>query len=743
MKAMVFLWRYIVYVAIVAAIVSCKKEGTDDTRVPLKINNYYPNSGKGGTLVNIIGEGFSTSFEDNVVTFGGRQAEVVSAKEDVIVVRTPEGIDNVLISLSSRGSSIDVGNFIYQSLSVHGLSPSRAQEGSQIRVIGEGFASLAGPAVVTINEMVVNVVDAKDTVLFVEVPIGAGRGPVVVKVDGMEATGPEFISMSISHISPATGGAGTRVTIHGEGFFPSLDRNVVTFDGKAAEIIEVSESHIVAIAPQEVSSGRILLTSDGGTVVGPDFIVVPPPVISNVSPLSGPAGTEMVIIGEHFSAVQGETRVLINNLEMTLSSVSDEEIKLTIPASTGSGIVKVIVNDQVTDGPEFKEQDLGIISMFPDNGLSGTEVTILGTGFSANLSENQVTFNGIPATVLASSETTITVSAPQGLSTGPVRVRVGDADAPSPYDFLRAGVFTLAATGLNVASDGGAIAVDDDENVYVIEVDNHRIVKVTPTGQVSTFAGSGSAGHQDGQGAAASFRLDIYSGIVFDSHTQHLFVSDAGNQSLRRINLNGEVSTAVPDFGSPIGKMGVRNNGQIYVLRSAIENMWVVSPASGTVTSISGGYTALGSRNVKPAINAIGNIYNRYNALSTNGNRVNAYTSVTTTSHTRIIAYAGTTAAGYVDGIGAAARFNNHRGMTDLDGESFVLIDANNYAIRKVNTSTAEVSTIVKGENGFQDGDFRNVRFSNAVWDITVNRDGSAIYLLDCGNNAVRKVYLR
>ena len=87
------------------------------------------------------------------------------------------------------------------------------------------------------------------------------------------------------------------------------------------------------------------------------------------------------------------------------------------------------------------------------------------------------------------------------------------------------------------------IAVDGTGNVFLADTSNNgdsTIRKITPAGLVSTFAGSGTIGFADGQGTAAMF----YSaeGVVIDSGN-NLFVTDIRNYRVRKITSSGLVST--------------------------------------------------------------------------------------------------------------------------------------------------------------------------------------------------------
>lgn len=127
-------------------------------------------------------------------------------------------------------------------------------------------------------------------------------------------------------------------------------------------------------------------------------------------------------------------------------------------------------------------------------------------------------------------------------------------------------VSTFAGDGVGGNTDGPAanarfsgphgLAFDSAGNLYVVESVGHKIRKITPNGIVSTFAGSGTFAYEDGQGTAASFSVPI--GIAIDKFDR-LFISDGCNRRIRLITPSGLVSTFAGsgDDGFLDGNIGI------------------------------------------------------------------------------------------------------------------------------------------------------------------------------------------
>jgi sugar lactone lactonase YvrE len=111
-------------------------------------------------------------------------------------------------------------------------------------------------------------------------------------------------------------------------------------------------------------------------------------------------------------------------------------------------------------------------------------------------------------------------------------------------------VSTVAGTGEPGSQNGDArvasfnrpseMAVDAVGNIFVADTFNHQIRKISTDGQVSTFAGTGLIGLKNDTRLKAEFNEPR--GLAFDS-VGNLYVADAQNHVIRKISLNGQVST--------------------------------------------------------------------------------------------------------------------------------------------------------------------------------------------------------
>ena len=131
-------------------------------------------------------------------------------------------------------------------------------------------------------------------------------------------------------------------------------------------------------------------------------------------------------------------------------------------------------------------------------------------------------------------------------------------------------VTTLAGSGLIGSDDGTGtaasfhnpmgIALDKTGNIYVADWRNHKIRKITASGEVTTLAGSGSSGFTDGVGTAARFNLPV--GIAVDG-SGNVYVADTGNHRIRKISGGSVLTGTAPNEAGTHNVTLIANDGNI------------------------------------------------------------------------------------------------------------------------------------------------------------------------------------
>lgn len=119
-----------------------------------------------------------------------------------------------------------------------------------------------------------------------------------------------------------------------------------------------------------------------------------------------------------------------------------------------------------------------------------------------------------------------------------------------------------------------AVAVDGSGNLYIADVQNNRIRKVTTGGIISTYAGTGVYGSNGDGGPATSAQLSSPSAVSVDG-SGNLYITD-GNARVRKVTLGGTITT-VAGTGTP-GFSG--DNGP--AASAQMQGVW------GTMTDLSG-----------------------------------------------------------------------------------------------------------------------------------------------------------
>jgi len=317
-------------------------------------------------------------------------------------------------------------------------------------------------------------------------------------------------------------------------------------------------------------------------------------------------------------------------------------------------------------------------------------------------------------------------------------------DAP-PLTMDNTAVSTVAGNGSQGFADGPVanamfylprgLAVDDSGSIYVADTFNSRIRKITLDGEVSTLASS----------------ITRPNGIALDS-LGNLYVST--NHSIIKVNKDGAVSAFAgsnyagfadgigtsAQFDMPTG-LAVDSLDNIYVADTYNNRIRKITP-SGVVSTIAGsgatGYSA-------PSGFADGSvdtaIFNKLSGVAV-GSLDNIYVADTYNNRIRKIAsgvvstVAGDGTSGSIDGASTSARFDLPFSLVSDNTNNIYIADLNNNRIRKI--ASGVVSTLAGSTYGFTDGASVVAKF-RSPYGIALDKSGN-LYIADTYGNRIRKI---
>ncbi len=314
------------------------------------------------------------------------------------------------------------------------------------------------------------------------------------------------------------------------------------------------------------------------------------------------------------------------------------------------------------------------------------------------------------------------------------------------------------AAQFNVPS---AVAVDAAGNVYVADTSNHAVRQITSKGVISTFAGTGTAGFAGDGSAANKAQLNAPQSVAVDG-AGNVYIADTGNLRVRVVGTNGNISTFAGSGSAGYGGDGgaatsatfylptavaVDQSGSVYIADYSIGvvrkvtngNISTVAGNGGTGYSGDGGPATMAQLNGPSALalDPAGNLYiaqladSRVRMVSTSG---------------VISTIAGTGADGYL-GEGLPAVSSQLAAPTGVaaDGNGNVFISMAGDRVMKVGTD-GTLNTVAgtglpgyAGDCGPADGSQFTVPqgILNIPQGITLDAAGN-LYIADSANNAVR-----
>jgi uncharacterized protein (TIGR03437 family) len=229
-----------------------------------------------------------------------------------------------------------------------------------------------------------------------------------------------------------------------------------------------------------------------------------------------------------------------------------------------------------------------------------------------------------------------------------------------------------AATSAEIQGPGG-IVVASDGTIYIAETTNHVVRKISG-GTISVYAGTATSGYGGDGGTASTALINGPTGLALDS-SGSLYISDTGNNLIRKVTKDGIITSYVGGTG----------------------------PTAGSLKNPTG-----------ICVDAAGTLY-----IADSGNR-----RIVKFANSKLSAFAGNSNVGFSGDGGPAtsATFNNPVGLAVDSAGSVYIADTNNGRIRKV-TPDGNIVTIASG-----------LSFPRGV---ALTADGK-VYVADTANNVIR-----
>jgi hypothetical protein len=144
------------------------------------------------------------------------------------------------------------------------------------------------------------------------------------------------------------------------------------------------------------------------------------------------------------------------------------------------------------------------------------------------------------------------------------------------------------------------VTIDASGNIYIADVQNNRIRKVSPDGVITTVAGDGTQDYSGDSGSATSAELNLPSGVAVDA-SGSIFIADSNNYRIRKVSPDGVITTVAGNgLGGYSGDNGPATNaglfphgialdsfGDIFIADADGNSIRKVSP-DGVITTVAG-----------------------------------------------------------------------------------------------------------------------------------------------------------
>jgi sugar lactone lactonase YvrE len=311
------------------------------------------------------------------------------------------------------------------------------------------------------------------------------------------------------------------------------------------------------------------------------------------------------------------------------------------------------------------------------------------------------------------------------------------------------GPATQASLDFSSSSEFLHFAFDPSGNLYIADIGDCRVRKVSPAGTISTFAGTGICGYAGDGGPATSATLLAPQAVAADGNG-NVYIADTGNEVIRKVDSNGTITTFVSTLinnGAATSArslaLAVDGNGNLYT-SDGFFAVWKITP-DGTMSVVAGSLFSVGYNGdgipatqawlfipIGVAVDRAGNLYIS-DWLNDRIRKVDANGIISTVAGNGVFGFSG-------DGGPAtsAALFEPTDVAVDSRGNIYIA-DWINFRIRVVDASGTINTFAGSGGFGYNGNDVRASKVNVFPNGIAV-RD-NILYFSDDGTYRIRKVH--
>ena len=374
--------------------------------LPPVIRGLSPDHGFFGDTLAVSGENFYPDTSRNKVFIANRPCTITAASGKLLKVivpaSLPEGMQNIRVVVDDF--SVTGENIFYSaSPKLNNISPAGGTFLDTLTLHGINFHAEKENISLTLNDIQTLVVFWSDTLIRTIIPtsLNTSVSQIMLTLEGEDYILPAAFTLYpplIEKVSPDTILFNQGVTIKGRYFNPEMEKNSVLIGGIRSRVLFASSDSLSVIAPlsMDATTGNVSLELHIGELQTKWYhpLIIPRPVITELSADSGIIGEKLVIFGKNFNPSFSFNKIFFGDAEGDAYFSRSSQINLYIPENTPvSSALSVSVNNQTSAAVNFALKPMTVDQVSPNIVYRGSIVTIRGKNFCSHPENGKIMNN--------------------------------------------------------------------------------------------------------------------------------------------------------------------------------------------------------------------------------------------------------------------------------------------------------------------------------------------------------------